>query len=114
MVSTELARAYREHGIVEGKAYAIGLDRASDVSLNALTDEVVATAAIEGEQLSPATVRSSVMRRIGLQSVGRQDCNVDGLVNVIIDATFSSRRSLDDERLRERVGIHPRLFDSSY
>lgn len=98
-VSAELARAYREHGIVEGKAHAIGLDRASDVSLNALTDEVVATAAIEGEQLSPATVRSSVMRRVGLQSAGRLDRYVDGLVNVITDATFNSRKPLDDDRL---------------
>jgi Fic family protein len=39
------------------------------------------------------------MRRVGLRSVGRRDRNVDVLVNVFTDATFDSRKPLDDERL---------------
>jgi hypothetical protein len=51
------------HGFIEGKAAAIGLTPRNQIALDAATEEVVATAAIEGERLSLDTVRSSVMRR---------------------------------------------------
>lgn len=87
------------HGIVEGKAMAIGLGSTSQVALDALSDEVVATAAIEGERLSLDVVRSSVMRRLGLATSGPTDRHVDGLVGVITDATTAFDLPLDKDRL---------------
>ncbi|MDF3887695.1 Fic family protein [Cupriavidus basilensis] len=99
MIAPDLAEAYRMHGVVEGKAMAIGLGRTSQVALDALSDEVVATAAIEGERLSLDVVRSSVMRRLGLATSGPTDRHVDGLVGVISDATTAFDLPLDKDRL---------------
>lgn len=95
----DLADAYRMHGVIEGKAAAIGLTSTSDIALDATADEVLATAAIEGERLSMDTVRSSVMRRLGLSTKGPIDRNVDGLVAVIDDATTAHEQPLDEDRL---------------
>lgn len=98
-VAPALAQAYLMHGVVEGKAAAIGLGRTSEVALGALSDEVVATAAIEGDRLPPDAVRSSVMRRLGLPSVGPLDRHIDGLVAVVSDATLAFDQPLDEDRL---------------
>lgn len=98
-VAGDLSLAYRMHGVIEGKAVAIGLTPTSQVALDATAEEVVATAAIEGEQLSMDTVRSSVMRRLGLATSGPADRHVDGLVAVIDDATMAHAQALDEDRL---------------
>ncbi|CAG9185784.1 hypothetical protein LMG32289_06105 [Cupriavidus pampae] len=98
-VALDLAEAYRMHGILEGKAAAIGIGRTSQVALDALSDEVLATAAIEGERLSLDAVRSSVMRRLGLSTSGPINRSVDGLVEVISDATTATDTPLDEDRL---------------
>lgn len=95
----DLADAYWMHGVLEGKAKAIGLGNTSQVALDALSDEVLATAAIEGERLSLDAVRSSVMRRLGLATSGPIDRNVDALVDVISDATTAIDAPLDEDRL---------------
>ncbi len=87
------------HGVVEGKAMAIGLGSTSQVALDALSDEVLATAAIEGVRLPLDVVRSSVMRRLGLTTSGPFDRQVDGLVAVINDATTAFDLPLDEDRL---------------
>ena len=93
-----LSDARRMQGLIEGKAQAIGLVRDGQIAREVMEAEVIATAAIEGEQLDPAAVRSSVMRRLGLTSTGPQDRSVDGLVDVINDAT-TGETPLDDDRL---------------
>jgi Fic family protein len=98
-VSAELANAYRVHGIMEGKASTIGLASANEIALGAMAEEVLATAAIEGEQLSMDTVRSSVRRRLGLDQIGPVDRNVDGLVAVVSDATQEHSQPLTEDRL---------------
>ena len=94
-----LSDARRMQGLIEGKARAIGLERDGQIAREVLEAEVIATAAIEGERLDPAAVRSSVMRRLGLVSTGPQDRSVDGLVDVINDATSGFEMPLDDDRL---------------
>lgn len=94
-----LAEAYVMHGVVEGKAAAIGLGSASQVAQGALAIEVLATAAIGEEQLAPDIVRSSVMRHLGLASSGLQDRHIDALVAVISDATSAFEQPLDKDRL---------------
>ena len=98
-VEADLAEAYRLHGIMEGKASAIGLTPTSDMALAAMADEVLTTAAIEGELLSMDAVRSSVKRRLGLEAAGPVDRSVDGLVAVVSDATTQHEQPLDVDRL---------------
>ena len=97
--SAALSDARRMQGEIEGKAGAIGIDRAGEVAREVLEQEVIATAAIEGEKLDPAAVRSSVLRRLGLNDAGPQDRQVDGLVEVISDATNAFDSPLDHDRL---------------
>lgn len=107
-VAPALAQAYLMHGVVEGKAVAIGLGATSQVALDALSDEVLATAAIEGDRLPPDAVRSSVLRRLGLASSGPMDRQVDGLVAVISDATLAFEQPLDEDRLcRWQAALFP-------
>ena len=94
-----LLEARRMQGEIEGKARAIGIDHAGEVAREVLQQEVLATAAIEGEKLDPAAVRSSVMRRLGLADGGPHDRHVDGLVEVISDATNAFDSPLDTDRL---------------
>jgi Fic family protein len=87
-------------GLVEGKAQAIGIERDGQVARQLMEDEVIATAAIEGERLDPAAVRSSVMRRLGLATTGPRDRHVDGLVEVLNDAMSGFDTPLDGDRLQ--------------
>jgi Fic family protein len=98
-VGPALANARRLQGVIEGKAHAIGIERDGQIARAVMEDEVIATAAIEGEKLDPAAVRSSVLRRLGLASPGRHDRHIDGLVEVINDATSQFDLPLDDDRL---------------
>ena len=59
-------RARRESGRMLGKAEAIGATDLAPVEENVWSNEAVATAAIEGEVLNLASVRSSVARRLGI------------------------------------------------
>ena len=87
---------------------AIGLGVTSPVVLEAFADEVVATAAIEGERLSVDAVRSSVLRRMGLSEEGPVDRHVDGLVAMIADATTHIDQPLDEDRLcRWQAALFP-------
>lgn len=108
VVAPYLTEAYLLHGTVEGKAMAIGLGLASPIVLDVFSDEVIATAAIEGERLSVDAVRSSVLRRLGLGETGPVDRHVDGLVAMIADATSNIEAPLDDDRLcRWQAALFP-------
>ncbi|WP_431051222.1 Fic family protein [Roseateles sp. L2-2] len=107
-VAPDLFEAYVTHGMVEGKAMAIGLGVTSPVVLDVFADEVIATAAIEGERLSADAVRSSVLRRMGLSEEGPVDRHVDGLVAMIADATGRIDQPLDEDRLcRWQAALFP-------
>ena len=99
VVGPAIAAARRLQGEVEGKAAAIGLDRQGEVAAEAMAQEVMATAAIEGEKLDPTAVRSSVMRHLGLAETGPHDRHVDGLVQVLGDAGTAFHLPLDHDRL---------------
>ncbi len=98
-VAPALIDARRAQGEVEGKAGALGIDRTGEVARELTTQEVIATAAIEGVHLNPAAVRSSVMRKLGLADTGPYDRDIDGLVEVISDAAGGFEQALDHDRL---------------
>jgi Fic family protein len=97
----ELTLDYQRAGpaLSDARAQAVGIARDGQIARALMEEEVIATAAIEGERLDPAAVRSSVLRRLGLASSGPQDRNVDGLVDVINDATTGFDTPLDEDRL---------------
>ncbi len=99
-VGAALSEARRLQGVVEGKALAIGIASDGEIVRSVMEEEITATAAIEGERLDAAAVRSSVMRGLGLATTGPRDRSVDGLVAVINDATTAFASALDGDRLQ--------------
>ncbi len=104
-----LGQTRQLQGRLLAEAGCIGLEMQAQV----LTEETITTAAIEGEKLDLNSVRSSVARRLGLPTAGLPptERHVDGLVDVLIDATANHARPLTAERLK---GWHAGLFPSGY
>jgi Fic family protein len=108
-VSPLLARASREQGRLLGKMEGLGFRLRSEAHLRTLTEDVVKSSEIEGEKLDSAQVRSSIARKLGLDVGGLvpSDRNVDGVVELMVDATGKYAASLTQERL---FAWHAALF----
>ncbi len=80
-----------------------------EASLVTLTTEVVKSSAIEGETLDPEEVRSSIARHLGMDIGGAMPVarHVEGLVEMMLDATRNHLEPLTEERL---FGWHAALF----
>lgn len=99
-VGETLGRARLAQGTVLGMAQAIGLEDHPEVLRDIWVGEALATAGIEGEKLDLAAVRSSVLRKIGHADGKKSPRNVDGLVDVMDDASRNYSLPLTHERLR--------------
>ncbi len=107
---TEVSRA---QGMLQGRLADVGLALRDHASLAALTDDVLKTSEIEGEVLDVASVRSSVARRLGMDigALAPVDRHVEGVVEMVLDATSRSSAPLTAERL---FGWHAALFPTGY
>jgi len=96
-------------GRLIGRMEAFGLVSRQEAVLQTLTLEVVKSSEIEGELLNPEQVRSSIARRLGMDVGGlvSSDRHVDGVVEMILDATQNFDKKLTIDRL---FGWHAVLF----
>ena len=101
VVTKPLARVSREQGRLLGKMEGIGFDLRAEAHLRSLTDDVINSSAIEGETLEREQVRSSIARRLGMDVAGLvpADRNVEGVVEMMMDATSNYAKPLTAERL---------------
>jgi len=108
-----LAHVSQAQGLLLGRLTDIGLALRDQASLAALTDDVVKTSEIEGEHLNVASVRSSIARRLGVDigSLAPVDRHVEGVVEMVLDATINSSLPLTQARL---FGWHAALFPTGY
>jgi Fic family protein len=108
-----LAHVSHRQGLLFGRLADIGLGLRDQASLAALTDDVLKTSEIEGEHLNVASVRSSIARRLGVEigSLAPADRHVEGVVDMVLDATINSASPLTQERL---FGWHAALFPTGY
>jgi Fic family protein len=110
-----LAAARTAQGLLLGKAEAIGLEGLQPHVRDSLTQEALTTSAIEGEKLDPESVRSSVARRLGLDTSGAPiregKRNIEGLIDVLQDATLNTQTPLTLERLCQ---WHGALFPTGF
>jgi Fic family protein len=104
-----LADVSRAQGRLIGRMVDIGLALRDETQLAALSEDVLKTSEIEGEVLDPAAVRSSIARRLGVESaaVAPVDRQVEGVVDMVLDATSRCDDALTAERL---FGWHAALF----
>jgi Fic family protein len=96
-----LARARDMAGRLRGKAEAIGANELISVEREVWVGSAMATAAIEGEILNLAAVRSSVNRRLGVETTSDPPVprNVEALLDVMNDASVHWQDALTEERL---------------
>ena len=111
----QLAKARQAQGLLLGKARAIGLEGLLPHVRDALTQEAITTSAIEGEKLDPQSVRSSIARRLGLDSGGAPPSegqrNLEGLIDVLQDATLNTESPLTIDRM---CSWHGALFPTGF
>ncbi|HEX6733898.1 MAG TPA: Fic family protein [Azonexus sp.] len=108
-----LADVSRAQGILLGRLTDVGAALRDQASLLALTEDVVKSSAIEGEELNVASVRSSIARRLGVDigALAPVDRHVEGVVEMVLDATANCRAPMSAERL---FGWHAALFPTGY
>lgn len=95
----------------------LGENLRNEAVVQMLTQEVVKTSEIEGQNLDPEQVKSSIALKLGLDLGGlravdeRKTRDIDGIVNVVLDASYKSDEPLTAERLCK---WHAWLFPSGY
>ena len=108
-----LAAIRHKQGLLLGRMSALGFSIRAEAGLETLTLDVVKSSAIEGENLDTAQVRSSLARRLGIDIGGLTPVsrNVEGVVEMMLDATQRYAEPLTKERL---FGWHAALFPTGY
>ena len=104
-----LAAVRHRQGRLLGRMEGLGFGLRTAASLTPLTADVVKSSAIEGETLNPDEVRSSIARRLGIDVGGYIPASrdVEGIVEIMLDATQAYARPLTAEQL---FGWHAALF----
>jgi Fic family protein len=106
-----LGKVRHLQGKLLGQMSALGFSLKEETILSTLTLDVLKSSEIEGEKLNYEQVRSSIARKLGIEYAGMiySDRNVDGVVEMMLDATQNYTLPLDEERL---FGWHAALFPS--
>ena len=108
-IAQKLASVRNRQGRLTGRMEELGFKLKTEANLEALTEEVTKSSEIEGEVLSRDQVRSSLARRLGVDigALTPAERNVEGIVEMMLDATGKYNTPLTSERL---FGWHAALF----
>lgn len=112
-LADRLAAVRHRQGRLVGQMQALGFKLKQEAVLTTLTADVLKTSEIEGERLDADQVRSSIARRLGIDigALKPADRNVEGVVEMLLDATRNYQKPLTEERL---FGWHASLFPSGW
>lgn len=113
VLAEPMAVVSRAQGLLIGRLADVGMVLRDQASLTALTEDVIKTSEIEGEQFNVQSVRSSIARRLGVDigALAPVDRHVDGVVDMVLDATLRCQEVVSQERL---FGWHAALFPTGY
>jgi Fic family protein len=108
-----LAQVHRAQGHLAGRMHDLEFGLQDQATLRILTQDVLKTSEIEGERLNPDSVRSSIASRLGVDigALAPPDRRVDGVVDMVIDATQHHNTALTAQRL---FGWQAALFPTGY
>lgn len=100
-LATPLASVRHAQGRLLGRMESLGFKSRDEAWLQTLTEDVVKTSEIEGDPLDSEQVRSSIVRRLGMDvgALPPVDRHVEGIVEVMLDATQNYAKALTVERL---------------
>ncbi|MGA2402180.1 MAG: Fic family protein [Syntrophobacteraceae bacterium] len=109
LLAEPLAAFRHRQGRLIGHMEALGFNFRQEAVLQTLTADVLKSSEIEGEKLDAEQVRSSIARRLGMDigALKPADRNVEGIVEMMLDATRHYDQPLTDERL---FSWHASLF----
>ncbi|HEU4341199.1 MAG TPA: Fic family protein [Candidatus Binatia bacterium] len=112
-LAAPLAALRHRQGRLVGRMETLGFSLRGEATLRTLTLDVLKSSEIEGEILDRDEVRSSIARRLGMDVGGLvpADRRVEGVVEMMLDATQNYGAPLTDERL---FGWHASLFPTGY
>ena len=112
-ISPRLAAVRHKQDRLIGRMQALGFPLRKEAELRTLTLEVLKSSEIEGEILDKEQVRSSVARRLGVDigALTPEDRKVEGVVEMVLDATRNYDKPLTRERL---FAWHASLFPTGY
>ncbi len=112
-IAQPLADVSRAQGLLMGRLADVGMALRDQATLSALTEDVIKTSEIEGEQLNALSVRSSIARRLGVDigALAPVDRHVEGVVEMVLDATANCNATVTRDRL---FGWHAALFPTGY
>lgn len=108
-----LAAVRHRQGRFIGRMEGLGFALRAEASLQSLTEEVLKSSEIEGEMLDKDQVRSSIARRLGMDigATAQADRHVEGVVEMMLDATQKYNTSLSRQRLH---AWHASLFPTGH
>ena len=108
-LAQSLAGVRYRQGRMIGHMEALGFELRQEAVLRTLAEDVLKITEIEGEKLDADQVRSSIARRLGIDigALKSADRAVEGVVEMMLDATRHYDRPLTAERL---FGWHASLF----
>ena len=108
-LAAPLADIRHRQGRLLGRMESLGFSFQKEAELETLTLDVLKSSEIEGEKLPAEQVRSSIARRLGIETGGTvpAERDVEGIVEMMLDATQNFSKPLRDERL---FGWHAALF----
>ncbi len=100
-LASKLADIRHRQGRLLGRMEGLGFELKREASLSTMTNDVVKSSAIEGEYLNSEEVRSSIAGRLGIHIAGLIPANkdVDGIVEIVLDATQQFSKPLTKDRL---------------
>lgn len=100
-LTSKLADIRHRQGRLLGRMEGLGFELKREASLSTLTNDIVKSSAIEGENLKPEEVRSSIARRLGIDIAGLIPASrdVEGVVEMMLDATQQFSKPLTKDRL---------------
>ena len=100
-LTSKLANIRHHQGRLLGRMEGLGFALQREANLSTLTNDGVMSSAIEGENLNPEEVRSSIARRLGIDIAGMRPAgrHVDGMVEMMLDATQKFTELLTEKRL---------------
>ncbi len=108
-----LASVRHSQGRLLGRMESLGFSLREEAMLTTLTLDVLKSTEIEGEILDKDQVRSSIARKLGFEKYDlvASSRNIDGVVEMMLDATQNYNKELTKERL---FGWHAALFPIGY
>lgn len=88
-------------GQISGQMNSVGFTIREETNLQTLTLDIIKSSEVEGELLNYDQVRSSIARRLGIQNLDLTivDRNIEGIVEMMLDATQNYQQPLTEERL---------------